>query len=132
MHGRRRRTSWFQLKVFLINEQLFYLANLNDLCIHVTMVAMVQRPHATVGTIRRNHICNPQNHTVEFRCSIPSHVLTSSKTNTATISAMILYFVARKMGLLNQMQAIKWPMPSPSSSINAFPPPYGCFLQLRP
>jgi hypothetical protein len=29
----------------------------------------------------------------------------SSETNTATISAMILYFLAGKMGLLSQMQA---------------------------
>ena len=71
----------------------------------VTMVAMVQRPHATVGAIRRNHICNPQNFAVEFRRSIPNRVVMSSKTNTATISAIILYFVAGKMGLLNQMQA---------------------------
>ena len=81
-----------------------YPQNLNDLCKCVTAVVMVQRPHATGRAIRCKHSRDPQNCTVEFACSIPNRVLSSSKTNATTLRAIIFNLVAGKMGLLNQMQ----------------------------
>ena len=69
------------------------------------MVTIVEHPNATVGAIRRKHIRDPQNCTVEFARSIPNCTLLSSKTKATTIHAIIFILVAGKMGLLNQMQA---------------------------
>jgi hypothetical protein len=41
---------------------------------------------------------------VEFAHSIPNSVLSSSKSNATTLSAIIFNLVAGKMGLLNQTQ----------------------------
>ena len=68
------------------------------------MVAMVQRPHATVGAIRCKHSHDPQNCAIKFARSIPNRVLSSSKTNATTLRAIIFNVLAGKMGLLNQVQ----------------------------
>ena len=68
------------------------------------MVAMVEHPYATAGTIRPKYIHDPQNGAVEFVYSIPNCLLLSCKTNMTTILAIIFNLIVGKMDLLNQMQ----------------------------